>query len=163
MSTPRWMRAPFLIAFLAILLGFVLARWARGWGLLVVGGGILAVAVLYLVSQRQFLKRAHRTEGTVIAHDRKFFRDKYGRDREIFYPIVRYTLPDGQEVTFRGNSSIPLRSLPVSKNVSVLYDPLSPEHAIINNALEKLGGFCVAMILALSVLALGCLTLMGRV
>jgi hypothetical protein len=119
-----------LIAFfLPILVGVLLGKLlgSVGWAIFSIGGGLLACAILARIAEVEFRKRAHHTDGTVIAYEKKV------AGEDAWYPIVRYTLPDGQEITFQSQSShIGIRkSLPVSTKVGVLYDPTHPERAMI--------------------------------
>ena len=138
MTVARWALTPALIAFLLFIGGIYLAFEAGifhqsmlvGWGIFLIGGGFLGFASLPVL----FLKRAHQAAGIVLAHK------KYSSDG--YYPIVRYALPNGEEITFQSRSVRTRTSLPVSTNVTVLYDPENPEIAIIDRFLEK-GGLLV--------------------
>ena len=137
MQLPRWTSAPAIIAFLLFTGGLYLGVAASlfsisilvGLGLFLVGIGLLGFAGLPLL----FLTHARRTEGVVIAH-KKYTVGEY-------FPIVRYTVPGRQEMTFQSRAIRRRTSLPVSTKISVLYDPRDPESAIIDRVYEKCGLF----------------------
>ncbi len=159
MHTPRWIYVLFLATFLTMLGGVLLGiRWSAGWGIFVIGVGVLEFAGLAFYLQRQFLMRAYRADGIVIAHKK----DSSGENS--WFPIVRYTLPNGQEITFQsGSSSFRIRkSLPVSTKVGVLYDPNNPERARINRRLENSGVYCVGLF-AIALMVTGTLILVGLI
>lgn len=160
MHAPRWACAPLIIAFLTTLTGIVLStQGSIGWGLFVIGIGILAIAILSRISQVQFLERAYHANGIVIGHTLKSLGEE-----DAWSPVVRYTLPDGQEVTFQGgvSSSRMRESLPVSTKVDVLYDPTRPESAIINKSSEKIGPY-LAGLFAIAFLVAGILVIAGLI
>jgi Protein of unknown function (DUF3592) len=166
MYEPRWTRIPSIIAFLMMLAGFILfVEGLKSWGMFALGGGVMVLVTVHLISQVQFLKRADHAEGVVIDYQKRFSGNDNNNNR--LYPVVRYVLPDGRQHTFQAETYLSgiwlYVFLPISKNVDVLYDSLRPEHAIINTFWAKLGGLCVAELGGLAVLVLGCLALMGRV
>jgi Protein of unknown function (DUF3592) len=159
MRTSRGCYGLLLIASLTFLAGVLLGiRWSAGWGIFILGVGVLEIAGFSLRWRSQFLKRAYHADGIVIAHKR----DPSGE--EGWFPIVRYTLPDGQEITFQSRSSTfrSRKSLPVSTPVGVLYDPNKPEYAIINSPLEKFGGYFLGLF-AIALMVLGILILVGLI
>lgn len=130
MRLPRWTRTPGIIVGLLLMEGLNLAFCACilgnsllvGLGFCMMGAGFLGFACLPLL----FLKQAHRADGMVIAHKKYTFGE--------YYPIVRYTPPNGQEITFQSHV---VHKLPASTKVTVLYDSGDPESAIINRFQEK--------------------------
>lgn len=154
---PQWGYIPLIIAFLTIAGGFWVARWSVGWGIFVIGVGTLGVGSLPLSWAHQSRKHAQHADGIVIAH--KKGEPDFSEDRK-WLPIVRYTLPNGQEITFQNGDSRSPKSLPVSTKVAVLYDPENPEIAIITPPKANVGAYLVVL-LAVILMGSGILILVG--
>lgn len=154
MCAPRWVNILGFIAFLTAVGG---AFTGTSWELFIGGGGLFAFAVLSLIALIQFLKRAHHADGIIISYKKEVSNSSEGTSVS-WHPIVRYTLPDGQEITFESRTSYFLirKVWPVSTTVDVLYDPYHPKSAIINSLLEKLFPYVIGLI-AIALLVFGML------
>lgn len=154
MYAPRWVNILGLIAFLTALGGVFTGT---SWGLFIGGGGLFALAVLSLIAQIQFLKRAHHADGIIISYKKVVSNSSEGASVS-WHPMVRYALPDGQEIIFESRTSHFLirKVWPVSTTVDVLYDPYHPKSAIINSLLGKLAPYVIGL-MAIAFLVLGML------
>jgi len=165
MRIPRWASARLLasvrlFALLGVLgIGFMMCGSVAVAGF-IIGGGMLLLGGIIQITMHQFLKRAHHADGVVIAHKKE-------PGERVWFPIVHYTLPHGQEITFQGpryNSPKPLP--PVSTEVRVLYDPGDPQSAIIDHPVAKFwvkfGGYYV-ILLGIAFLVFATLTLVGLI
>jgi hypothetical protein len=101
-----------------------------GWSFLVFGLVFAAIGVGMLHEDRQFAARALRAEGVVSDLVRK-------RDETGYTAIVRFTDAKGQpqEMADRVISSPPRFSR--GEEVNILYDPLSPSGAIIDDMMGR--------------------------
>lgn len=106
-----------------------LFRWVLR-GSFAVGVVALIVGAVLLVRTAQFVARAEHATGTVIDLSRET--DSEGQD--IFYPVVRFTTADGDEIEFKSSSGSAPASESPGDRVDVLYDPNDPNDA-------QLGGF----------------------
>jgi len=162
MRAPRWAYVPLIIAFLTVVAGFYpTMQWSPGWGIFFIGGGLLGIGGITLISQHQFRKRAYYADGIIIAYKEEVSSDGDGVSR-VWLPIVRYTLPNGQEITFQNLNSYSPKSLPVSTTVPVLYDPYDPRNAIINRSKEKIGVY-LFVLFAIIFMGIGILILVGAI
>lgn len=112
--------------FLLVPLGFgvigVLFAW---WG------------VRRMRSVSAFKRMAARAPGVCIGLDRQRFRGG-GIDATpstIFYPVVRFALPDGRQVETRTESGASPPPAREGAAVTVLYDPARPERARVEGVL----------------------------
>lgn len=156
--TPQWALILDLIAFLTILGGFWTLQWSKGWGMFLTGGGVLAVGCIPLAFEHRYRKNASRTDGVIIAYE-KGVPDL--NESQAWLPIVRITLPNRQEITFKNSDSRRPKSFPVSTKVAVLYDPEEPEIAIITPPKVNIGAY-IALLFGIALMGSGFLTLVGR-
>lgn len=155
---PLWSYLPFLIAMLISVGGFwIAARWSVGLGTFIMGVGVLGVGSLPLLWERQYRQHAHQANGIVIAYE-KDYPDL--DENKAWLPIVCFTPPNGEEITFKNGDSRRPKSLPVSANVTVLYDPENPEIAIITPPKANVGAL-LAVLFALTLMGIGILILIG--
>jgi hypothetical protein len=153
---PQWGYIPLLIACLTTAGASIwIARWSVGWATFVMGVGVLAVGSLPFIWEHQYRKHAHQADGIVIAY-KKGYPDL--SESTAWLPIVRYTLPNGQEITFQNGDSHRPKSLPVSTKVAVLYDPEKPERAIIIPPRANVGAYLVVLF-AVTLMGIGMLIL----
>lgn len=104
-------------------------RWF--WRLLFAAGVVFFIAgVVILVRTVQFVAGAEHATGTVVDLSREI--DDEGD--ETFYPVVRFTTAEGQEIEFVSSSGSSPPSESPGDRVDVLYDPDDPSDA-------KLSGF----------------------
>ena len=88
---------------------------------MIVGCVLLFVGLLLWKNTRSFVARAQPTEGVVIE-----MLESRDSDGDIMYrPLVRFTTPDGREVTVTGNASRPA-GFSTGETVTVLRDPHDP-------------------------------------
>ena len=104
-------------------------RWA-GYFLLAGALGMAIGAVWYAADARTFLNTSLRTDGTVVALERK--RNAKGFD--TYHPVVRFIPPETNEtVEFKSRFGVWPSPFSVSDRVEVAYDPADPRRARINS------------------------------
>jgi hypothetical protein len=97
----------------------------------VVGGGLLASALVIARRQRRFVGMAWRATGTVVEIVTRPGRRGPGRA-----PVLRFTTPTGE--TFQFQSSFTSSAmLDIGKQFPVLFDPHDPRHAQIEGFLAQ--------------------------
>ena len=157
---PLWSFLPLFIAALTTMGGFwIAARWSGGLGTFVMGIGVLGFGSLPLIWERQNRQHAQRANGIVIAYEKDY--PDFDDDKKAWLPIVRFTPPNGEEITFKNGDSRRPKSLPVSAKVTVLYDPENPEIAIITPPKANVGAY-LAVLFALTLMGIGILILIGH-
>ncbi len=97
----------------------------------IVGIGMLVGCGLFVISTREFLAVARSADGTVVRmeYSRSGFRTSVGS----YYPIVRFHLPTGKTIEFRGWVGSNPPAYRRGESVRVLYDPTAPESAKIDS------------------------------
>ncbi|MEM7799101.1 MAG: DUF3592 domain-containing protein [Chloroflexota bacterium] len=85
---------------------------------------LLSIGGFLWYRQTQFLERARETEGLVV--------DLVPNDN-MYAPVVRFFLPNGDEVVFRSSISSNPSRYAVEDQVTVFYDPERPSDARIGN------------------------------
>lgn len=103
--------------------------WA-GYFLLVGGLAMVLTGIWYVAEAVTFLEETERTDGTVIALERK--KNAKGFDQD--HPVVRFTSPETSEtVEFKSRFGIWPSPFAVSDRVEVAYDPSNLQRARINS------------------------------
>lgn len=104
-------------------------RWA-GYVLLI-GGTAMAIGGIWFISQAAaFLDATARTDGTVIALERK--RSAKGFDQD--HPVVRFTVPEtGETIELQSRFGMWPSPFAVGDAVEVAYDPADPARARIDS------------------------------
>ena len=97
---------------------------------LVLGAGLLAVAVWGYVSTRRFVAGAARTTGTVIKLAERRETDR-GRTRTSYAPVVRFVTARGVHGEFPSRLGSNPPAYRVGDRVPVLYNPADPREAAI--------------------------------
>lgn len=109
-----------------------------------VGVVALLVSAGVLVWTIQFVARAERATGTVT----EVVRETDSEGDDVFYPVVRFTTPEGAEIEFKSSSGSAPASHSEGDQVDVLYDPDDPDDA-------RLSGFFDLWLFPIVGLALG--------
>ena len=160
----QWDIILLLIAFLIILGGFAIAggfgpfQRSVGWGLLIMGLGVMGVGSTPLRVEYRYRRYAHRAEGIIIDYKKDV---PELSENKAWLPTVRFTPPSGQEVTFQNSDAVRPKSHPISSRVTVLYDPEEPEIAIITPIKANIGAY-FAVLFGLALIGGGIFSLMGR-
>jgi hypothetical protein len=96
--------------------------------------GILITLVgLYLLYRRiYFLLHAQSAKGKVVSYEVRSFDD----DSQDFYPVIRFSLEDGQEYTFTSVAALNKKQYPEGQEVPILYLPSRPQDAFIHSFLH---------------------------
>lgn len=105
----------------------IFIRW---FPLLFLIAGIMCMAIALWIGyqQSQFKQRASTTEGLVV---------RLIEDDGSKAPVVRFRLPNGEDVTFQSNYFSKPPRYSVEEKVIVRYDPEKPEHAAIVGWMEE--------------------------
>ncbi len=98
-----------------------------------VGVGLLAGATILYLQTKRFLSHSINVTGTVIALERSVSRSSKGGTSVTYAPTVRYTAADGEERIFTSTVSSSPPSFREGQQVPVLYDPVPPNPAEIND------------------------------
>lgn len=96
---------------------------------------MLAGAFAIYSSTASFLERSVSAQGTVV----ELIRSR-SSDSVSYYPVVEFTAANGRQVEFQSNSGSSPPSYNQGEQVSVLYEPSSPEAAKINGFFSLWGG-----------------------
>jgi hypothetical protein len=94
-----------------------------------VGTVFLIISVAFTATTLSFLGGAERTEGVVVDHSLRTSTDRDGNSRSAYYPVVEFTAPDGQTVSFESSTGSNPPSNDVGDQVEVAYDPDDPSDA----------------------------------
>ncbi len=126
------------------------AAQALGIVMLVIGAGLLLVALNFAVADREAVANGVRAEGQVVAIDS--YRGSKGK---IWHrPIVSFVDQAGETRQFAANTGSNPPSYARGDIVTVIYDPRSPEQAMIDSFADRhlgrlifivMGLFCVIM------------------
>jgi hypothetical protein len=100
-------------------------------GALFTGGGALlfAVGAFLLRTNRRFDRRAQRAPGEVVDVRWRTQTSSAGGVRHTGYPVLRFTLPDGDTVETVARATTSLDAMHEGQPVTVLYDPDNPRQA----------------------------------
>jgi Protein of unknown function (DUF3592) len=96
---------------------------------LVLGGLFSVLGIGWFVATKSFLRRAARTEGTVVGHEQRASRDSDGTTSTLFHSIVEFadTAGNTQRVTMAAGSN-PI-DYAAGSVVPILFDPEKPTDA----------------------------------
>jgi hypothetical protein len=100
-----------------------------------VGTAFLVLGLRSASALRRFRRTAQRAPGVVL----DLVLDAAGPrgDRSwIYFPIVRYSLPDGRVVDFRSSQGSVPPAVRKGQQVTVLYDPADPSNARLEGVLS---------------------------
>lgn len=100
---------------------------------IVIGVGVVGLGVKFWFDSQRFLARAVRTSGLVVDMKRSWSRTGTGGSSTIYYPIFRFTGPDGQGIVQKSRAGSSHPSLRPGDAVTVLYDPQKPSDARIDS------------------------------
>lgn len=101
-----------------------------------VGIGVAAAVygVKFWFGTRSFLARAVRTGGLIVDFKReRSASSRGGGSSVVYYPIFRFTAPDGRAVVQRAQAGSSHPRLRPGDAVTVLFDPQDPEQARIDS------------------------------
>ena len=92
--------------------------------LLLAGGGV------YMAGNLSSLQKTGSiAEGTVVEQEREFLTSE---NRSYYYPVVEFSLPDGNPVRFREQTGSSQPVMKAGEKVTVIYDPAQPGQAMID-------------------------------
>jgi hypothetical protein len=111
-----------------------------GWGALLIGLLVLAVAGYWANRVQGFVTRAEVASGRVVDLERSYSHDSNGHESVVFHPVVSFQPVSGAERTFRGTTGTNPPAYDVGEVVEVLYDPARPADASIRATFEVWGG-----------------------
>lgn len=89
-----------------------------------VGIILLSIGGFLYYRQTQFLERARETEGLVV---------NLVPNDNMYAPVIRFFLPNGDEVVFQSSLSSSPPRYEVEETVTIYYDPEKPDDARIGN------------------------------
>jgi translation initiation factor IF-1 len=104
------------------------------WIFSLLGGVFLAIGLFQVVGAAAFKSKAESAEGVVVEIERRS-----DSDGSSYYPIVRFTPKNGEEIEFTGGIGSSPPSFKTGQKVKVLYDPRNPESARIDAFFEMYG------------------------
>jgi hypothetical protein len=112
-----------------------------------VGAVASAIGLWSFLTTRSFVSSAIPTIGTITGYERLVTMERDHADRTIYLyaPQIRFVTADGQTIDFTSRQSSNVRG-DVGAPVDVLYSPLDPHHAELDNVWSWmlaifLGGF----------------------
>jgi hypothetical protein len=132
---------------------------------LVIGLGVLSLGWQWRAHTQEMVAAMLPAEGRVV----EMVPLADHRGKTFFYPIVEFRTAEGQTVRFQGGTGSNPPSYRTGARVKVLYDPQSPQSAVIDswelwlpsNLLIGVGGFFTLMSILLILNALAALLQLG--
>lgn len=131
-----------------------------------IGGVFIAVAVLtavitalVLVSRARFRRRATRTTGTIVGHERtssttySSFSSTSTSTGPMYYCVVEFALPGGETARGRTRTASSPPAGRVGGTATVFYDPADPRRVSLDTGRTSVMNGCVLALVA--VLTLG--------
>ncbi|WP_417538614.1 DUF3592 domain-containing protein [Marinobacter sp.] len=109
-----------------------------------IGACMLAGAFVSYNSTASFLERSESAQGTVV----ELIRSR-SSDSNSYYPVVQFTAGNGREIEFKSSTGSYPAPYDRGEQVTVFYEPASPEDAMIDGFFSLWGA-------ALIIGALGC-------
>lgn len=98
-----------------------------------IGTIFLVIGLSFVQNTRSFLATASTTEGEVIALERRRSSQSNGGSSHTYYPVVKFTAPDGEPIQFEGQVGSRPPAFRVGQRVAVLYNPEEPQSARIRS------------------------------
>ena len=128
------------------------------WGMLTVGGAVIAFGVILLVRGMQVQNHGVVTIGTVTAIGEEH---TSGADsKTLYYPVVSFMDLNGEEQTFRDTLQRSWKHYAIGQKVSVIYLPEEPGRASIDSGLELFFGPVCCMLIGMPMVAMALLRLL---
>lgn len=100
-----------------------------------IGIVLLLIGAVLLVRTAQFVTKAEHATGTVVGVSRETDSD----GEVFFYPVVRFTTADGEQIQFKSSSGSSPASHDTGDTVGVLYDLDDPGDAELSGFLDLWG------------------------
>ena len=127
-----------------------------GGFLLAMGLFAFAVGGWSIWSDHQFAENGVQATGTVVSFEqRRVKRDNSPGYRTLYTPVVTFHGQDGAEYRFVGQAGSSSPAYSVGERVNVIYDPWSPNDAIIDDFGSRHGIPTVFLVMGLVVTSLG--------
>ena len=102
----------------------------------VIGGGLVAAALIWANHVRGFIAQAAKAEGTVM----ELVASRSNDGGTTWKPVVRFTAPGGEIIHFTSRTSSNPPGYSKGEKVEVLYRPGQPQDASINGLFSLWGG-----------------------
>ena len=129
--------------------------------LLTPGLVVMSIGIICLVWRLRFLRRAHRTWGTVRSLEPRYpsgpFNMRGVQSIPCYLPNIHFTTADGLQYEFVEYAVSRFLSPQVGRQIPVVYDPRNPGHAYIAHWLPLWSRSIVITIIGLLLLGLGIL------
>lgn len=106
------------------------AIWLAPLVLFLLGFWVLSIGLRRLRNARYRIRHQQRSAGTVVDHIAGSFQSAQGRSETVYHPVIEFTTLQGRQVTFKSGLGTG-RKQPVGHAVKVLYDPQTPEEAMV--------------------------------
>jgi hypothetical protein len=105
-----------------ILVGFLLIATAATLG-----------GIWSYIRTLRFTQRAVKAEGQYV--DASWQRSVHSM-KSTQYGLIQFYTADGKEIQFQARLGTPFESRKIGRRVEVLYDPVKPQHAVVNSFVE---------------------------